>query len=180
MPVRIPGVRQHHCYVFQSLWTVWSDVGKRHTADLSANGMRPCKLTPVHRVAGGDLNNVQVTESVAGSTSCRVQRRSNNSLQQYKLQSDKTTAGVDGTCTRVCMQIKQSARLLPGNCRQKTLIYSRPVTNHDLMGGGQFLSERGRGVMFEPVKYRHCVQQLEPAANCLLMDVAAPVKEPGI
>ena len=108
-------MRQHRCCVFQSLWTIWSYVGKWNTADLSANGMHPCRLTRVHRVAGGDLNNIQLGKSVAGSTSRRVQWIS-ISLQQHKLQSDKATADVQGTCKRACAetQIQQSARLLPG------------------------------------------------------------------
>ncbi len=136
--MRIPGVRQHRCCVFQSLWTVWSYVGKWNTADLSANGMHPCRLTRVHRVAGGDLNNIQLGKSVAGSTSRRILWIS-ISLQQHKLQSDKATVDVQGTCKRACAetQIQQSARLLPANWRQEALIHSRPLINHDLMGGKQ-------------------------------------------
>jgi len=92
----------------------------------------------VHRVAGGDLNNIQLGESVAGSTSRRVKWIS-ISLQQHKLQSDKATVDVQGTCKRACAetQIQQSARLLPANWRQEALIHSRPLINHDLMGGKQ-------------------------------------------
>ncbi len=104
--------------------------------------MRPCRLTRAHRVAGGDLNNIQVSKSVAGSTSRRIQWQNNISsvsLQHHKLQADKATADVQGTCRRVIAetQIKQSARLSPANCRQEAVIHSQPLINHDLVGGKQ-------------------------------------------